>query len=408
MRILMVNKFLFPNGGSETYIFELGKELIRMGHQVEYFGMRDDRNIVGNSADCYTENLDFHKKNPASLFYPFRIIYSVEARRRIKAVIEKFEPDIVHINNFNFQLTPSIIFEIKKHHLPIVYTAHDYQLICPNHICMDVINNSVCESCVEKGFGQCLKKRCIHGSWIKSFIGMIEALLYKMLRTYRFLDVVICPSDFLRTKLDTYRELKGRTLTLHNFLASYPQCGNVMPDTAEKYILYFGRYESEKGVLTLIDACRRLPEVNFKFAGRGSLESHINQLPNAENCGFIESEALQHLIRNAVCTICPSEWYENCPFSVMESIDLGVPVIGAKIGGISELIRENENGLLYQSGNIEELVERIHDLWKDDTLCRELAVGCQKKIFDTCGEYCDKLINIYKGAINSNMMKEKE
>ena len=110
MKVLMVNKFLYPNGGSETYIFSLGRELERRGCEVQYFGMEHEGRIVGNHAECYTSNMDFHTGKLQRLLYPFKIIYSVEARRKIRTVLEDFQPDVIHLNNFNFQLTPSIIY----------------------------------------------------------------------------------------------------------------------------------------------------------------------------------------------------------------------------------------------------------------------------------------------------------
>ena len=113
MKILLVNKFLYPNGGSETYIFELGKELVRQGHEVQYFGMEHEGRVVGNHAESYTSNMDFHSGKLDKLLYPFKIIYSVEARQKIRAVLDDFSPDVVHLNNINFQLTPSIIYELR-------------------------------------------------------------------------------------------------------------------------------------------------------------------------------------------------------------------------------------------------------------------------------------------------------
>ena len=114
MKILIVNKFLYPNGGSETYIFEIGKQLQKMGHEVQYFGMEHEGRVVGNHAESYTSNMDFHTGKLAKLLYPFKIIYSSEARKKIRQVLKDFKPDVIHLNNFNFQLTPSIILEIQK------------------------------------------------------------------------------------------------------------------------------------------------------------------------------------------------------------------------------------------------------------------------------------------------------
>lgn len=151
MRVLLINKFLYPKGGSETYVFKVGKELEKKGHQVQYFGMFDEKNTVGNSAGSYVSNVDFHTKSKLSLAKnAFRTIDSKEARKKIRIVLDDFKPDVCHINNFNFQLTPSIIIEIKKwnKNCKIIYTAHDGQLVCPNHSFKNPLTGKICEKCL--------------------------------------------------------------------------------------------------------------------------------------------------------------------------------------------------------------------------------------------------------------------
>ena len=115
MRILIVNKFLYPNGGSETYIFKIGQQLQKMGHEVQYFGMEHENRIVGNRVESYTRNMNLKDMKLNKILYPFQIIYSSEARKKIRLVLDDFQPDVVHLNNFNFQLTPSILYEIRKY-----------------------------------------------------------------------------------------------------------------------------------------------------------------------------------------------------------------------------------------------------------------------------------------------------
>ena len=117
------------------------------------------------------------------------------------------------------------------------------------------------------------------------------------------------------------------------------------------YALYFGRFSEEKGIGTLIKVCRELPDVQFIFAGTGPLEETVSGVKNIKNVGFQKGEALEKLIREARFSIYPSEWYENCPFSVMESQMYGTPVLGADIGGIPELIQVGKTGELFESGN---------------------------------------------------------
>lgn len=396
----MVNKFLYPNGGSETYIFKLGEELKRLGHKVQFFGMEHQNRIVGNRVESYTSNMDFHTGKLQKLLYPFKIIYSIEARQKIRKVMEDFSPDVVHLNNFNFQLTPSIIYEVKSYDkknnkkTAIIYTAHDYQWVCPNHMFKIPGNGELCMRCVKGAYGNCAKYKCIHNSRIKSILGSIEGKLYYLLKTYRLVDKIICPSEFMNKALSNNSLLKNKTVTLHNFIEKK----NEENEDVEKkdYILYFGRYAEEKGIRTLLEVCKELDDISFVFAGNGPLEREVNQINNIQNKGFLSGKELEQTIREARFVLFPSEWYENCPFSVMESQMYGTPVLAANIGGTPELIKEYATGELFDSGNRESLKSSINKLWNDKSLCKKYALGCKNIKFDTTKEYCRKLIEIYK------------
>lgn len=152
MKVLMVNKFLYPNGGSETYMFKIGAYLETQGHEVQYFGMDHKDRCVSNHIESYTRNMDFHNGSKfLKLTYPLKTIYSSEARKKIRLVLEDFRPDVVHLNNFTYQLTPSIILETKKwsndigQSCKIIFTAHDYNLICPNHMLNNPNTRENCE-----------------------------------------------------------------------------------------------------------------------------------------------------------------------------------------------------------------------------------------------------------------------
>ena len=395
----MVNKFLYPNGGSETYIFKLGNYLQSQGHEVQCFGMDDERNVVGNNAKSYTSNMDFHSGRLQKVLYPFKIIYSVDARRKIRNVLDDFQPDVVHLNNFNFQITPSIIYEIKKYRekikrkVEIVFTAHDYQLVCPNHMMNNPNTRENCEKCLGGKFVNCTKGRCIHGSTLRSALGSIEGYFYKALKTYKLIDTVICPSSFMESKIKANPMLIGKTVTLHNFIDEVEDKDVKKQD----YILYFGRFSEEKGIKTLINVCRNLSKIQFVFAGSGPLENEIINIKNIKNIGFQKGEALEKLIREARFSLYPSEWYENCPFSVIESQLYRTPVLGADIGGIPELIEVGKTGELFRSGDSKELQEKIEALWRNKEKCETYSKNCKNIKFNTINDYCKKLIEIYKG-----------
>lgn len=392
MKILMVNKFLYPNGGSETYIFKLGEYLSSCGHEVEYFGMEHPDNKVSNSAELYTENMDFHNSSALKkIKLSLKTIYSKEAYEKMLRVLESFKPDVVHLNNFNFQLTPSIICTVEAYdrkcgtHTRLVYTAHDYQLICPNHMMYDNNTHKNCEKCVGGNFTQCTKNKCIHSSLLKSAIGTAEAKYYNSKGTYKRLDKIICCSEFMKAKLDTNPIFRQKTVTLHNFTERAEK------KTVEKegYILYFGRYAYEKGINTLLEA----KNIKFICAGSGPLEDKIHSSENMTDVGFKTGEELEMLIRKARCTVYPSICYENCPFSLLESIMFGTPVVASKIGGIPELVDDGKTGILIEPDNASALESAIKNITDDEA--RRMSASCLEKSFDTVEEYAQKLLKIY-------------
>ena len=399
MKILMINKFLHPNGGSETYIFRLGDYLKSQGHEVQYFGMEHTGRCVGNRVNAYTSDMDFHGGSKLSkLTYPIKTLYSSEARKKLRLVLEDFRPDVCHLNNFNYQLTPSILLEIAKwkregHPCRVVYTAHDLQLVCPNHMCSNPNTGENCEKCLGGHFLNCTKGKCIHGSLAKSAVGTLEAVLWNGCGVYKNIDVIICCSEFLKTKMDTNPLFAGKTVAIHNFV------DRISYEKAEKkdYVLYFGRFSREKGIDTLIQVCKALPEIPFIFAGTGPLEEEIAGVPNIRNVGFQRGKALETLIREARFSVYPSEWYENCPFSVMESQMYGTPVLGANIGGIPELIEPDKTGELFESGNAAQLKEKIQALWENRELTDRYSENCADVRFDDVARYTEKLMKLYKG-----------
>lgn len=402
MKILMVNKFLYPNGGSETYIFKLGEELQRRGHEVQYFGMEHEGRVVGNRAGLYTSDMDFHTGKLRKLLYPFKIIYSFEAKRKMGEVLRDMNPDVVHLNNINFQLTPSVIYAVRSYEkktgrrVKLVYTAHDYQWVCPNHMMRIPATGKICFACRDGHFGACSKNRCIHNSRVKSLLGTVEAKLYMRRRTYGMVDIIICPSEFMKRQLDTNPLLAEKTVMMRNFVQK-PAEDAGRGDADADYVLYFGRFSEEKGIGTLLAACKALPDIPFVFAGSGPLEEQVAKVKNVENKGFVTGETLHRLIAGARFSVYPSEWYENGPFSVMESMMYGTPVLVSDLGGAPELVQAGRTGELFRGGDAEELTAHIRELWEQPELCRRYRENCKDIKFDTIGEYCDKIVrSVYK------------
>ncbi|MEE0896145.1 MAG: glycosyltransferase family 4 protein [Acutalibacteraceae bacterium] len=403
MKILMVNKFLYPRGGAETYMLKLGESLEKRGHMVEYFGMYDEKNTVGNSENLSTFNMDFHSGTLKRFVYPFKIVYSFEARRKLTALIKKFKPDIVHFNNINFQLTPSVIDAAAVCGVPIVWTMHDYQSVCPNHLLYRPSDGIICEKCIGGSRLNCVKYKCIHNSRIKSIIGAVEGVLYSKKKTYKTVDCFICPSTFLQSVLLKKRDIFGdKTEVVQNFTEIAPLDGfDINEKLKNKYVVFAGRFFPEKGISLIAGAARLLPDVQFVIAGSGPQQHLLEGIDNVYLTGFLTGDKLKQTIAGACAMLVPSVWYENCPLSILESQSLGTLVITANIGGMAELVEDGVDGIRIKELSPKALAEAIKTVLSNDGMIKAMSENCRKKrkSMMTLEKYTDKAEQIYKKMI---------
>lgn len=400
MKVLMVNKFLYPKGGAETYMLELGAWLSRNGCELQYFGMADEKNTVSNELGLYTHPLDFHRKSPAVITYPARIIDSGEARRELSALIDRFHPDIIHFNNINFQLTPSVIEAAHAKGVRCVQTVHDLQMLCPNHLMYNVSTEAPCENCLTKGLTSCIKERCIHGSLIKSILGAYEARYWERRNVYSLVDRYICPSQFMESMLLKRDIYKGKTVFLRNFVSlSSPAAESEKGD----YVLSFGRLSPEKGLRFVLAAARALPGIPFVIAGSGPLEDDCKtaeaECPNVRFVGFKTGKALNDLIEGARFSLYPSVCYENCPMSILESQSLGTPVIASSLGGIPELVDDGNTGLIVDVKS-DAFPQAIDALYHDRERLLEMSARCLALHGNGIDEYGKTMLGLYGSLVN--------
>lgn len=404
MKILLVNKFHYLKGGSEKYYFDLAKLLQEHGHEVAFFSMQDEKNIKTDCKEYFVENSDMNSKNPLKAF---DIIYSKKNKKVMEKALDEFKPDIVHLNNFQRQLSASIIKPIKKRNIPVVFTAHDLQAICPAIVMLDNEKN-ICEKCLKGKYLNCIKGKCVKNSGLKSILGAIEGKYYRSKKIYsKGIDKIITPSEFYKKKLEEDGISSGKIEALHNFidLDDY----NVKTED-EGYALYYGRIIKEKGILNLIKAFKDIKNAKLYIAGDGpdieKVKKYIhknNMEESVKLLGFLSSDKVKEYVRKARFIVVPSIWYENCPYSVLETLAIGKPIIGSNLGGIPELVKDNETGLIYNYNNVKELEERMNKLFNNKEIALQFGKNAKeiaKKDFSK-NEYYNKIINIYEGVIKN-------
>ena len=398
MKILLVNKFHWLKGGSEKYYFELAELLKEHGHEVAFFSMKDEKNITTGDKEYFVDKIDL---NTGSKLKALDVIYSKDNYKKMIEALEDFKPDIVHINNFQRQLSASIIKAIKKKNIPIVFIAHDVQAVCPAITMMDN-DKCICDKCKGGKYLNCIKKKCNKGSTLKSTIGALEGYYYRLKRIYtKKIDYIITPSNFYKTKLVEDGIPENKIQGMHNFvdLKLYD-----LELKDEGYALYFGRLSKEKGILNLVNAFTKLEKGTLYIAGEGSEKENIEKIITENNLqervkllGFLNADEMKEAIRKCRFVVVPSIWYENCPYSVMETLAIGKPVIGANIGGIPELVQDGKTGCVYKYNDINELSDKMKLLFEDYKLAKKLGENAKEEANEFYGKdmYYLNILDIY-------------
>jgi glycosyltransferase involved in cell wall biosynthesis len=407
MKILQVNKFFYPFGGSEGYFFNLRQVLKQNGHEVIDFSMADKRNLPSDYSDFFVSHVDYAAANNLidKIKAVGRIIYSFEAEMKIAQLIRQTKPDIVHLHNFYHQISPSILSVFKHYNLPVVMTVHDYKILCPNY--QMFTQGEVCERCKIYKYHQAVKYRCLKNSRLKSLIVAIEMYLHRWwLKSYRRnIDLLIAPSEFMRDKFIEWGWDGDKIVHLPNFI-ELEKLNHIRPQkVAEDYVIYFGRLSPEKGIETLIRAMTLTRnKIQLKIVGVGSQKEELEKLvarlnldKQVEFLGFRSGDELYQLVANARFSFMPSIIYENNPLAVIESLALGRAVIGARIGGIPELVIHKETGLNFRAQNNQDLAQKMDYAWENKEVMDKMGQRGRElvcKNFNT-KEHYKKIMAIY-------------
>lgn len=371
LTILNISQNHFVRGGSDRYFFTMAEILQKHGHKVIPFTAANPKNEPSEWDKYFPRAADFEKPRPIDLL---RFIYSSDAAKSIQSLLKDTDVDIAHFHIYYGKLTASILGHLKDAGIPLIQTLHEYKITCPvySHLSKDVI----CEDCEGKHFWRALPKKCNRGSLARTALSVVESYVSRHLGSVDKFDHFISVSNFLRKKMIQYGVPENKISTVHNFT----DVTNFTPNYDEgEYILYFGRVHRSKGIMTLIEAAAPLEHVPLYIVGDGEAMPEVKQFIENNGCehihllGFKSGDELKELIQKSICTVLPSEWYENCPMSVLESYAYGKPVIGADIGGIPELIVDGEDGFLVPSAEIEPLREKLQ--WMGEHKNKAVEMG---------------------------------
>ncbi len=403
MDILAVNKYFWPKGGSESVFFNEMAMLESAGHLVIPFSMRSASNIETIYSKYFVSEVNYSNSGLVNrLSSAAKIIFSFESRNKMKDLLAENSVDIAHFHIFQHQISPSVFGPIKSRNIPIILTLHDLKPICPNY--KMYVNGRVCEDCKGAKFYKCFINRCTKGSALGSLVNSVEMYFHYAMGYYQNVDHYISVSQFYRSKMIEFGFNPENITYLPNFIDT----GLYNTSAVDKgYILYIGRLSEEKGIETLIQAAKLLPDIPIYIVGSGPLESQFKQqaeflgVSHMLFLGYKTGDQLKQIISESTAVVVPSQWYENCPMAILESFASCKPVIGADIGGIPELINSTVDGFTFTPGDADALAERISWIWENRSAARDMGFAGREKVrvrFNSEVHY-DGLMSIYNSVL---------
>jgi len=391
MKILLANKFYYPRGGDCIYTLHLESLLKSKGHEVAAFAIQHPQNQPNAFQHYFPSEVSYSSEGGKNLVKTFlRPLGAKEVKQNFTALLDDFQPDIVHLNNIHTHLSPVLAEIAHKKHIRVVWTMHDYKLLCPRYDCLR--NGMQCRLCFSNKINV-LKYRCMKNSLFASALAYLEAEKWSKEKLEKYTDIFICPSEFMRTQMLAGGFDKNKLMVLPNFVSI--KKNNFINSKRENYYCYIGRISMEKGIETLLQAAQQLP-YPLKIAGTGPLFDELKSRyanDTIDFSGYLNREEVSTLIENALFSVIPSEWYENNPLSGIESLCLGTPILGADIGGIPELIEEHRTGLLFESRNKADLKNKIEEMYHFTFDYTDIAQKAQMNY--SSENYYSSLMDIY-------------
>jgi len=399
MKVLQINNYGYVRGGSDRYFLDLSDLLLNRGHQVSYLVSASSKNKV----DAPFAVQGFNVASPSLLDVP-KFVYSRDAARQLRLLIEKERPDVAHLHIYYGQITASILPVLKKYGIPMVQTLHEYKLLCP--IATMMRQGSVCVACAKGGYWRAAWNRCNRGSLARSLATSVESYVSTLCGASTSIDHFIAVSDFLKYKMILHGIPPNRITRVYNFVRDEEYAEN---HDEGSYFLYFGRVEKVKGLETLIKAMSAIPSVDLYVVGSGNAREDLEEmvirmgLTNVKFMGFQTGKKLRNLISGAICVVNPSECFETFGLVLVESFAQCRPVIASRIGGMSEVVSDGEDGLLFEAGNVEEL--RAALCWMAANKRRAVEMGKAgqakvKKMFSAEKHY-QEIMQVYEKVVRA-------
>lgn len=357
MKILEINKFYYRRRGAESHFLDLLDLLREGGDEVAVFSMQHKENLSSPWGKYFVQHVGYNNYDSTAwerFLGVCRIFWSLEARRNLQTLLQKFHPDIVHIHNIYHQLSPSILGVCKKQGVPIVMTVHDHAIISPDK---DVYYPEIARHYWKFLFVQ-------KYGFLKRVLLVLKMYVELWWKPYDAVDQFIAPSEFVRKNLLSWGIPSEKISVLPLFL-TVQGIKNIHNNISQRYdlpaqfALYVGSVSQEKGIDHLVEMFK---ELRSPLVLVGSVEEGIQQKGNKfiYFLGQQKKEDVESLLERCSFVVSGSQLSETFGLVILEANGYGKPFIGFSIGAFPEIVKEGENGYLVSSW--EEMKKIIHKI----------------------------------------------
>lgn len=386
MRILLVHNFYQQFGGEDQVVLQDLESLGRR-HEVSLYSRHND------------EVLDFNILQKARV--AVATLGSKATEEKVAAVVAEFKPDVAYVHNIYPLISPSVYNALSSLKVPIVQVIHDFRPLCSNGWFFN--ETGICERCKGGNHFNAVLYKCYKNSYAYSALYAATMTRVRNSGTLDKVDAFICLTEFAREKLMSAGISGEKIFVRPNSI----DVSGIQPRIGQgDYVAYLGRLSPEKGLWTLVRAFEHLDGPKLKIAGTGPLAEPLREyvaekaIRNVEFVGFLTGEAKSEFVRNSMFTVAPSEWYEMFPLSLLEAWAFGKPTIGANVGAMPYLIRDGENGLLFNVADPVDLAAKIDSLYRSPSTVAAMGAKAREIVeteFDPEVNE-ERLIDIFRKA----------
>ena len=316
-------------------------------------------------------------------FFP-QTVYSWKSSGEIADAVHGFKPDVAFVHNVYPLLSPAVYHKLHSLGVPAVQVLHNFRPFCPNGFYYT--QGQICEACKGGNYLNAIRKRCYKESYVLSGLYALTLGSNRLAGMVNKVAGFICLTEFFKIKMQEAGVPESKLFVRPNFVYAPPLSNN--GSAAGNYAIYMGRLSAEKGCWTLIHAFEQMPQVPLKILGTGPLEPELQEyvrakgIGNIQFLGFKSGEEKWQLLRNSLCSVVPSEWYENFPVTVLEAYMAAKPVVASRMGGLPYIVEDGQSGLLFEAGKVGELVQKIQSLVDDPAGAVRMG-ACGRRLSET-------------------------